>query len=270
MSASQQVINRESRYMGKGVRASLLHLHFRRRLFRAIARGAAVLSVALAALCLIAAVDYGWPLQRNARAILLSLILISTFSLLAYFVSLLVRRFPLVDAAREIELAAGVNRNSIVTLAESLEGASTEASRLYMLARLEGQARTELSDIDERVVAPRERAIICTSALLSLLLLLLLSRLIAPLAFAREADRVLLLARDDSSKPSVSNSISDSNEASAPVTIKEVRVRVLPPAYSGLSVEEVARDAPIRALSGSQVEVTLTTGGKPSSATRRF
>lgn len=271
MSVSQAAIKMEDRGVKMDVRATLLHLHFRRHLFRAIARGAMVLSVALSALSVIAVVDYKWQLSRNACAVLLSLTLICTLALLARALWLLARRMPLVDAALEIERAAGINRNAVVTMAESLEGASTQERQAYMLARLEDQALEELSDIDERTVAPRGRAIVCTSALFSLLLVLLSLRLIAPLAFAREASRVLLLARDDSSSGlTVSNSLSESNEASAPITIKEVSVRVLPPAYSGLRVEEVAGDAPIRALSGSQVEVTLTTGGKPSGATLSF
>lgn len=271
MSASQPAINLEVQRVETDVRASLLHLHFRRRLFRFVARVTAGVTVALATLSVIAVTDYRWQLSRNTRALLLSSILICAFSLLARALWLLLRRLPLVWKAREIERAAGINHNAVVTMAESLEGASTQKSRLYMLARLEGQARAELSDIDERVVAPREGAIRGTSALVSLLLLLLSLRLIAPLAFARETSRVLLLARDDSSsQPSISNSFSESNEGGAPVTIKEVRVRVLPPAYSGLSIEEVAGDAPIRALSGSQVEVTLATSGAPSGATLSF
>ncbi|PYS49061.1 MAG: hypothetical protein DMF68_11130 [Acidobacteria bacterium] len=271
MSASLPAINTKDRSLKMDVRASLRLLHSRRRRFQATTRCAVISMCATVALCLIAAVDYRWPLQRNARAILLSLILLPAFSLLTHAVWLLVRSLSLVDAAREIERAAGINHNAVVTMAESLEGASAEESRLYMLVRLESQARADLSEIDERAVAPREGAMVWTGALVSILLALLSLHLIAPLAFAREASRVLLLAADDSSTLAVSNTFSESNEGGAPVTIKEVRVRVLPPAYSGLSVEEVAAgDAPIRALSGSQVEVILTTGGATSGATLSF
>ena len=271
MSASEQSIDAQVRHVETDVSASLRLLHFRRRLFRFAGKGAAILTCAIAALSLVAALDYKWQLTFATRAVLLSSILAATLSLLAHAAWLLVRKLPLVNAALEIESAAGSRRNSIVTLAESLEGANAKVCHLYMLARLEAQARDELSGMDERLVAPRTALARGSVALLSLLLILILLRFIAPLAFAREAGRVLLLARDDSSSVlSVSNSLSESNELSAPVTIKEVRVRVLPPAYSGLSVEEVAGGAPVRALSGSQVEVILTTGGAPSSATLTF
>ncbi|HKR01650.1 MAG TPA: hypothetical protein VJT09_13305, partial [Pyrinomonadaceae bacterium] len=45
------------------------------------------------------------------------------------------------------------------------------------------------------------------------------------------------------------------------ITIDELRVRVLPPAYSGLSAEEFSGDAPVRALNGSQIEVVLHATG---------
>ncbi|MDQ3820226.1 MAG: hypothetical protein M3362_21450, partial [Acidobacteriota bacterium] len=271
MSASQSSVNIEDSGVKVDLRASIRLLHFKRRLFHAIKRGASALAFAAFALFVVAVADYRWALPHMARAALLSLILVSTLSLLACIVWNLMRRSPLVDAAREVERAAGINRNAVVTMIESFEGAGTQESRLYMLARLERQARVELSSIDERVVAPRRGAVRGACALAFLLLVLLSLRLIAPLAFAREAGRVLLLARDDSSSGlTVSNSLPESSEANAPVTIKEVRVRILPPAYSGLSVEEVAGDAPLRALAGSQVEVTLTTGGTPSGATLSF
>src|SRR5947209_6645516 len=184
MSASLPAINTKDRSLKMDVRASLRLLHSRRRRFQATTRCAVISMCATVALCLIAAVDYRWPLQRNARAILLSLILLPAFSLLTHAVWLLVRSLSLVDAAREIERAAGINHNAVVTMAESLEGASAEESRLYMLVRLESQARADLSEIDEIAVA--------------------------------------------------------------------------------------AGDAPIRALSGSQVEVILTTGGATSGATLSF
>src|SRR5882724_4249930 len=122
MSASEPAINVEVNREQSDVRAALFRLYFRRRLLQATAKGATIVSCALAALFVMAIADYKWQLARSTRIALFSLILISALSLLTQAVWLLLRRRNLVDAAREIERAAGSHGNALVTLAEALAG----------------------------------------------------------------------------------------------------------------------------------------------------
>ncbi|HYJ45013.1 MAG TPA: DUF4175 family protein, partial [Pyrinomonadaceae bacterium] len=246
-------------------------LHFRRRLFQAIARGATITACALFVLCLFAFVDYQWSLTRPTRTVLLFLTLVSALLLLAHTLWLLLRKRTLAQAAREIERAAGSRGNSLVTLAETLKGDDEAGARSYMFARLEGQARLELSNMDERVVAPRAGSVRGAGALALVLLLLLSLRLVAYPAFTREAGRVLLLVADNAAPAKVATgNAANLNEGSGPASIKESVVRVLPPAYSGLTAEEVTGDAPVRVLAGSQIEVILNTNGAVAGASLSF
>jgi hypothetical protein len=271
MSAATEKLVIEEKPEHADVRAALRRLSFRRRLFQMIARGTSVVACALVALCACAFVDDKWLLPRAPRLALLLIVLFAGFILLARAVWFLLRQRTLVEVARTVERAAGNNRNALVTLVESFESAQIEGIHLYMLARLESQARVELSKIDERVVAPRDGARRGIVAGLLTLLLILMLRLIAPTAFAREARRVLWLASDDAvAEQSISHAAANGNENSAAISIEGLRVRVVPPAYSGLSVEEVSGDAPVRALIGSQIEVNLNTSGTVDGATLSF
>src|SRR2546429_6380753 len=153
MSAAVEKLVIEEKPGHADVRAALRRLSFRRRLFQMIARGTNVVACALAALCVSAFVDDKWLLPRTTRLAILLVILFAGFILLARAVWLLLRQRPLVKVARTVERAAGNNRNALVTLVESFESVQIEGTHLYMLARLERQARVELSKIDERVVA---------------------------------------------------------------------------------------------------------------------
>lgn len=268
MSAASPAINIENKAREEDVCAALRRLYFRRKLFQSAARGAIILASALATLCLIALVDERWPLPQAARIGLLSSLLFALSLVLAHSLWLLLRRRALREIAREIESAAGNNRNAFVTLAESLEDAT--ATRLYMLARLERQARIELEKMDERAVAPRE-GVIHGAGLLALMLLLMLTlRLAVPQAFAREARRVFWLASDDAFSRLISSGTTGGNESGAAISVAELRVRVVPPAYSGLGVEEMTGDAPVRALAGSEIEVVLGARGSVEGATLEF
>ncbi len=271
MSATSPAINIEVDRAQPDVRAALFRLYFRRRLLQATAKGATVVACALAALFLIAIVDYKWHLTRSTRIALFSLILISALSLLTQTVRLLLKRRTLVDAAREIERAAGSKGNALVTLAEALADESRQDTQPYMLTRLERQARSELASMDERVVAPREGAMRGAGALAVVFPLILTLWLVAPMAFAREIRRVLLLASDDfSTRQTVSDGSANLSDVNAPVSLKEMVVRVVPPSYSGLDIEEITGDAPVRALAGSQVEVRLNTSGAVAGASLSF
>jgi hypothetical protein len=231
-------------------------------LWRAIGRMMMALTCTLAALSAIALVDYGWGLPHAARAVLLSLVLLAALIIIARPVRDFARRRMLTDMAREVEQAAGSRWNALVTFSERIESAELAAGESYMLARLERQARTALEELDERVVAPREAALRGGSALLFMLLLIFALKLTAPLVFAREFRRVLWLAGDDALSARLnSNAAVNVNGAKGIISVDELRVRVVPPAYSALSVEEVSGDAPVRVLSGSQIEVVMRVGG---------
>jgi hypothetical protein len=273
MSASSPVITIEvSGESRRGdVRASLRRLYARRVFWRAVGEVTLELACALAALCVIALVDYGWSLPRGARLILLSLVLLTTLFFMARSVLAFVRRRTLAEVAREVERATGSRRNSLVTFAESASGVSVLASEPYMLARLERQARGELEELDERRVAPRQMAARGAGALLFMLLLIFALRLAAPSMFAREIGRVLWLAGDDALSGQLGESVAaNANETNAAIALDELRVRVVPPAYSGLSVEEISGDAPVRALNGSQIEVVLHASGAVGGASLSF
>ncbi|HEY0386224.1 MAG TPA: hypothetical protein VGC64_09450, partial [Pyrinomonadaceae bacterium] len=223
MSTASPAIFIEERSADVDVRASLGRLYFRRRLFQSIERGTTVIACVLASLYVIALVDYRWPLPRPLRAILLSTALLTTLFFLGRAARLLLQQRTLVEIAHEIERVAASSRNALVTLAESLEGAEAPESKLYMFARLKGQARVELSKIDERTVAPPEGAIRGAGALAFALLLMLALRLAAPYAFARETKRVFWLASGGAfSERLASNAASSRSDEAGVVTIEEM------------------------------------------------
>lgn len=268
MSATSTAIEINVNQAQRDVRAALTRLYFRRRILQAVAKGASVAACALAAFFLVALVDYKWQLSRSLRIALFALILIPALTLLTKTIWELLKRRTLSDAAREIERAMASNANALVTFAESLEKRDAQD---YMLARLERQAQRELSNVNERAVLPQAGALRGTGALAFIFFLILLLRIIAPLASTREVGRVLLLAIDDSSARQMAMmSAGDVSDVNAPAALKELTVRVVPPAYSGLSVEEIAGDAPVRALAGSQIEVVLETSGRVTGASLSF
>ena len=264
MSASSPVITIEvgDKNRQADVRAFLRRLYSRRMFWRAAAGMTIILTCTLAALCVLAFVDYGWGLPRVTRVLLLTLVLFVTLFFMARNGWVLWRRRTLTEVAREIEQAAGSRRNALVTFAESRETNNAAERHSYMLARLERQARVELEQVDERVVAPREGAIRGALALSFMLLFIFTLRLLAPLAFARETKRMLWLADDDAPSKQLNKGVAASaNGANAEISVDELRVRVVPPVYSGLSVEEISGDAPVRALAGSQIEIVIQTSG---------
>src|SRR5438067_13717023 len=99
MSTASQKLNLEAKPERTDVCAALRRLSFRRRLLQAIARGTAVVACALAALCVIAFVDYKWLLPRAPRLALLSIVLFAGFLVLAHAIWLLLRQRPLVEMA---------------------------------------------------------------------------------------------------------------------------------------------------------------------------
>jgi hypothetical protein len=251
---------------------AIARLHFRRGLWRASAGVAFTLFALLALLCITGAVDYLWPLSRASRRLLVLTTLATALLSLARAVWPLIKQRSLIDRAREIERAAGLKQNVLVTFVENeMGGAGIQAQPQYIMSRLYGQARIELSKIEEKVVAPRRWAARGAVALVFIFIVLLALRLIVPAAFALEQARLLWLQPDelvDARLSEASNTITDANGS---IVVDELRVRVLPPAYSGLSVEEItATDTPLRVLAGSQIELSLRARGPIGGVTLSF
>ncbi|MGA9997032.1 MAG: DUF4175 family protein, partial [Pyrinomonadaceae bacterium] len=269
MSASTQLVATDTHRVGGrvDVRAALRELYARRVLWRACAELAMTLACALVLLCALGVADYVWPLARAVRvALVLPVALLFILSFVRT-VSALTRKRTLASISRIIERAARLEENALVTFAESLEGARDFATEPYMIARLETQARNQLLKIDGRAAAPARNAGRGAVALAFVIITLLALRLATPVAFAREVRRVLWLERGDanSRRAGVTNKLDDAPADGDSVFIEEFRVRVVPPAYSGLSVEEMEGDAPVRALAGSRVEVALRVRGNVQS-----
>ena len=272
MSAPTQTIEiKTSERSGDFLRAMVSRLFFKRLLRREGTLLLLTFAVVLGLLCLTGAIDYARPLTRALRIIIaISLALaalVMTFR--AFWKLLRQRRF--VEMAREIERVTGKQQNALVAYAESTEENRFETPS-YMLTRLEAQSRSQLNEIDERVVAPRAALLRSAIALAIVLFLILALRLFAPAAFAQEAQRLLFLSRDDPRAQGISTNNNEANGAheDSVMTIQGVRIRVIPPAYSGLSAEEVQGDAPVRALAGSQVEVSINVMGRAAGATLSF
>jgi hypothetical protein len=275
MSATSPAIRLETRAESKqrDVRAALFRLAFRRRLWSAAALITWGAAVALALLCLSGALDYLRPLPRFARIAVTASLLFSLLLLSARTLWRLSRRPALVSAAREIERASGSgSRNALVTLCENLDSVAIADGAPYMLARLSRQAEGALAAIDERRVAPRGRAQRGALMLAFMLLVVLTLRVLAPMAFARASQRMLMLARDETGARLSGTDLIGAHTDATPsaVTIEELRVRVVPPAYTGLGAEEAKGDAPVRALTGSRVEVALRTRGAVAGASLSF
>lgn len=252
------------------VRVAIRHLFFRRRLWQFMARVVSGCACLLLLLIIIALIDSAWPLSRAWRVAMVAPVLLSALTGGGYAVWMVARQFKLSEMAREVERAAGRSENALVTFAESVEDQSQLSGQPYMLTRLENQARVDLERLDERVVAPRRGAWRGACLVVFILLILLALGLFAPRTFARQARRILWLERDEASSQTINANVVAASDESNAIAISDFRVRVVPPAYSGLSAEDVLGEAPVRALAGSQIEVRLTAQGAFESATLGF
>jgi hypothetical protein len=201
-----------------------------------------------------------------ARASVVLLAALALAGTIAHVVWVLVGRRTLEHIALDIERVAGAQQNALLTWAES-RGREVAP---YMFKRLERQARDELARVDARAVAPVARAAWSAVALAAVAALALALWLVAPEAFRHEAGRLLFLAPDVRVARNETKVPAREAGAAGHVEIESCRVRVAPPAYSGLSVEEIAGDGPVRALAGSTIEVILRAQGQVEGATLAF
>ncbi len=253
---------------------ALYSLHFRRRLWHACAIISLTFALMLVLLLIVGAADYLRPLSRAARIVLVLPVLSVALLSFAYAVWSLIRRRTLTQIAREIERAAGLEQNVLVTFAENAGNATANtlaAQPSYITARLYRQAHSEVSKIDERSVAPRRLAARGSIALAGAILILLILRLVAPTAFAREQSRLLWLQPDDPAarRYEAGNDLKNA-DAIGGIVVDKLDVRIVPPSYSGLGVEEVTGDAPLKVLAGSQIEVSVRARGQIDGTTLGF
>jgi hypothetical protein len=292
MSVSSPAITIDPRETNRSVdvRAQLLRLHFRRRLWRACARVLLAVACLLALCCAAAFLDYLWPVRRVWRIAFASTIWFAASLAAAHTVWNLIKKRTLVEIARDIEQAAGSKQNALVTFAELMQKQmaiaaaatiTTDATatgatdspqshsfgQSYLFARLRTHTQSELHAMNRIFVQPRSDFQRHAAMLCFALVLLLALRFAAPLAFARETKRVLLFSPDDDvarqvGKEGEAAAGDDGNDPNAAVVMDECRVRVLPPSYSGLSAQDVSNSyAPIRVLKSSQIEITLHARG---------
>lgn len=292
MSVSSPAITINPRETNRSVdvRAQLLRLHFRRRLWRACARVLLAVACLLALCCAAAFLDYLWPVRRVWRIAFASTIWFAASLAAAHTVWNLIKKRTLVEIARDIEQAAGSKQNALVTFAELMQkqtetaaaatittdATATDATdspqshsfgQSYLFARLRTHTQSELHAMNRIFVQPRSDFQRHAAMLCFALVLLLALRFAAPLAFARETKRVLLFSPDDDvarqfGKEGEAAAGDDANDPNSAVVIDDFRVRVLPPSYSGLSAQDVSNsDAPVRVLKGSQIEITLHARG---------
>ncbi len=253
---------------------ALYRLHLRRRLWHACAIIALTLALMLVLLLIIGAADYVRPLSRAARIALVLPVLSAALISFAYAIRSLIKRRTLKGIAREIERAAGLEQNVLVTFAESAGSAAANtlaAQPSYITARLYRQAHSEVTKIDETSVAPRGLAAQGSIALAGAILILLILRLAAPTAFAREQKRLLWLQPDDpTARRFEAGNDLNNTDAIGGIVVDKLDVRIVPPSYSGLGVEEVTGDAPLKVLAGSQIEVSVRARGPIDGATLGF
>jgi hypothetical protein len=246
---------------------SVRSLNAQRRRWRSLGGLLCGLAAVLLTTLFAAAVDSAFPLSLNPRRFFFLFLLaglLATFALAGW--RWLQRRSVLAEAM-EVQSRAGLTDNSIVTAVERSENAAVPH---YLLARLHTQAVRSLNAIEPRRISSRKAAGLGCMATAAGVLGLITFAWLAPTAFAREFDRLILL-RPDRDQSGLNLSASNAfGIRSAQPSIRNLQVRVVPPAYSGLPTVEVPDGATVRALAGSRIELALETSGPVTGATFEF
>ena len=271
MSATSPIVHLKTEATGNAgyVRDVIKRFYFQRRLLGVSRNFFAGVTATAGVLVLLGIADFMFPIGRTVRLIFVMLLLVSVLGLITYALLSMTRRRLLLEMAEDIQRASGRKENSLVTFTESLEPRAKSVAQPYMLARLGAQARQNLDSLDLKSIAPRHGAIRSVGVFASLMFVLLALGVIAPAAFKREVRRILWLEKDDPSTRRLASS-QRAETVNGSVAIDNVIVRVVPPAYSGLGIEEANGDGPVRALAGSQIEVELDVAGKFVDATIGF
>ncbi len=271
MSAVSPTTNFPSRASASSVdvRATINRLYTQRSLVRTLKWIAMGMIIAIAILGALGLVDSIFNLPRLLRIAIVVPTFLSALILLIYSLVLLFRGRVLSEKAREVERSVGIRENALVTFAESSEKPAEGEPRPYIAARLESQARRSLTELNVERVVPRRAGYRMGMVFVLVLTIIASVALLKPIAFAREIHRVLLLEPDKPSSQNLNSEKSLLAECNV-VAIENLRVRVVPPAYSGLPTEESIGDEPIRALAGSDISIEVLTRGNVSDATFAF
>jgi hypothetical protein len=251
------------------VRVMLKRLDSERRLWNVSGRVLMGMTAVLAVAWFLGLVDLFLSLGRAQRVVFVSLLLLCAFALIVYAVLSFTRRATLTEMALVIERATSQKENALATYTEAVDDVQVASLRPYMLSRLEGQARRVLENTDARVIAPRRTVVRSLCALGFVLFLILASRVAAPAAFSHEWRRIVLLERDNIVSGNLDRP-GGANTSSNAILVEKMNVRVVPPAYSGLSTEEAFGDARLRVLAGSRIDVELDTSGNVTGAALGF
>lgn len=254
------------------LRARLRGLSIRLRLWRGLPHFGIVVGTSSWLLWLLSVLDFLSPLPWAVRATLLASIVFPASFFLWRTVHAFLRARTLAQSAREVERAAGLQENAVTTFAEVSENQFTSLGGVaiapYMAERLQIQARLELERIDPRLFSSGRVLTLASVSCFVAFSLLLVSRLLAPVAFAKESRRLLLLIRDESSLETDSGrtvAVSPGNAG-----FVAVRLRIEPPRYTGLPAEDISGESAVRALAGSRIEVTARLEPARSGATLAF
>jgi hypothetical protein len=252
------------------LRVALRRLFVSRQFWQAFGRVVGIFAALLLWLVIVGVFDHFRPLARATRLVLVLPALIGGLAGIGPSIWLAVRRRSLSQIARVVERTGRLDGNALVTFAENVDQPPANfAIPSYMRSQLDGQARRDFQAIDVRRVAPRENALRAAAALVCVVFVLVVLGIVAPKGFAREARRILWLDADDASVKNSAGNVGANLESGA-ISIESFRVRVTPPSYSGLSVEEATGDGPVRALAGSQIEIFVSTRGRFDSAVLNF
>jgi hypothetical protein len=264
-----QVVDLDPSSGAAAVVSTIARLTGRRRWWQALIWVSGGLAFVFGALLLTGVLDHALGFSRPVRIGFLVVICGVLVVSLAVGGWRLFRRRSLVLGAEEIQRCGGRTDNALVTFIS--HGLGTSGLPAYLSARLEMQAVRALSAIDPVTVVQRRPARLFGVVAFVCVALLLAMSLIAPLAVAREFERLIWLRGDPgTARNTERGSLSFVSTAPIQPAIRELGVRVVPPSYSGLTAVEFSGDQPIRALAGSRIELVLETAGPVEGASFSF
>lgn len=174
---------------------TLKKLYIKRRMWQALARVSLVLAGALVWLCVVGFTDYHWPMSRWTRIFLAFPAVIALRISFVSFVWPFLRRKKLSIIASEIESIMGEKKGALTAFASCVENKSGESKKVT--PELEAKAKETLQLVDENTLFPRKSAMQGATVFVATILLVLSLRLILPVHFERQINRVVLMAHDE-------------------------------------------------------------------------
>jgi hypothetical protein len=174
---------------------TLKKLYIKRRMWQALARVSLVLAAALVWLCVVGFTDYHWPMSRWTRIFLAFPAVIALRISFVSFVWPLMRRKKLSIIAREIENITTEEERALTAFASCIESKPDDARKLT--PEVETKAKRALQLVDENALFPRKSAMQGATVFVATLLFVLSLRLILPVHFERQINRVVLMAHDE-------------------------------------------------------------------------